>query len=180
MPEGAPVLGEVAFAAESIGARVSDLARAIERDYAGRVPLLVGVLKSSAIFLADLARAVRVPVELDILAISSYTREHERGGGVRIEADVSVAVERRHVVVVEDVVDTGLTLQYVLRMLGARAPASLAVCTLLDRAHRRIVDVPIRYRGFEIGDEFLVGYGLDFREAYRHLPDLRLLRVPAR
>ena len=171
----APALAEVVFDAEAIGRRVGELAREIEADYRGRLPVLIGVLKSSAIFLADLARAIRMPVEFDILAISSYTRASERGGGVRFETDASMPLEGRHLIVVEDIVDTGLTLQYVLRNLGVRLPASIAVCSLLDRPHRRIVDVPLRYRGFEIGDEFLVGYGLDYREAYRHLPELRRL-----
>ncbi|MDE2572886.1 MAG: hypoxanthine phosphoribosyltransferase [bacterium] len=175
---GAPPLEQIAFDAQTIARRVREIAGEIEDDYRGRVPLLVGVLKSSAIFLADLARAVRIAVELDVLAISSYTREHERGGGIRIETDTSLPLEGRHVIVVEDVVDTGLTLQYVLRTLGARLPASLAVCSLLDRPHRRIVDVPLRYRGFEIGDEFVVGYGMDYRESYRHLRDLHRLSLP--
>jgi|SRR5579872_791739 len=175
MASPVPALDGVAFDAETIRLRVGELARSIERDYEGRLPLLVGVLKSSAIFLSDLARAIRVPVEFEILAISSYTRAHQRGGGIRLETDASVPLEGRHLIVVEDVVDTGLTLQYVLRTLGARLPASLAVCSLLDRPHRRIVDVPVRYRGFEIGDDFLVGYGLDYQEAYRHLPELHRL-----
>lgn len=172
MDEPLPALGGIVFDAETIRRRVAEIAREIERDYQGRRPLLIGVLKSSAIFLADLAREARLPVEFEILAISSYTRARERGGGVRIETDAAVPLEGRDVIVVEDIVDTGLTLQYVLRTLGARLPASLAVCSLLDRPHRRIVEVPVRYRGFEIGDEFLVGYGLDYLEHYRHLPDL--------
>lgn len=171
----APLLAEVVFDAQTIGRRVGELAQEIEDDYRGRLPMLIGVLKSSAIFLADLARAIHAPVEFDILAISSYTRASERGGGVRLETDASTPLEGRHLIVVEDIVDTGLTLQYVLRTLGVRLPASIAVCSLLDRPHRRIVDVPLRYRGFEIGDEFLVGYGLDYREAYRQLPELRRL-----
>ncbi|TAM61605.1 hypoxanthine phosphoribosyltransferase [bacterium] len=168
-------LDEVVIDAAAIARRVGELAREIEADYCGRLPVLIGVLKSSVVFLADLARAIHAPVEFDILAISSYTRAAERYGGVRMETDASMPLEGRHLIVVEDIVDTGLTLQYVLRTLGARLPASIAVCSLLDRPHRRIVDVPLRYVGFEIGDDFLVGYGLDYREAYRHLPELHRL-----
>lgn len=172
------MIGESVFDEASIGTRVRELGAEISRDYARRRPLLVGILSSSTMFLADLMRALSVPAEMDFLAISSYARERTRGGGrpgVRIEKDLAVSIEGRHVLIVEDVVDTGLTLHYVLRTLSARLPASLSVCALLDRPQRRIAAVSIAYRGFEIPDVFVVGYGMDHRERYRELPALYAL-----
>ena len=169
----APFLGEAAIAA-----RVRELGAELSRDYAGRAPLLVGVLASSCVFLADVIRAMHEPAQLDFLAISSYARERARGSGrpgVRIEKDLSESIEGRHVIIIEDIVDTGLTLQYVLRTLSARLPASLAVCALLDRPQRRIADIKIAYRGFEIPDVFVAGYGMDRRGRYRELPGLHTL-----
>jgi hypoxanthine phosphoribosyltransferase len=149
--------------------RVRELGAEISRDYAGRTPVLVSVLKGSFIFLADLARAITVPINLDFMAITRYG-DGKRGGAVRIEKDLDLAITGRDVLFVEDIVDTGLTLGYLVRTLQAREPASLAVCTLLDRRLRRLARLPIRYTGFEVPDRFLVGYGLDQRERYRNLP----------
>lgn len=154
--------------------RVRDLGAEISRDYAGRNPILVSVLKGSFIFLADLARAITIPINLDFMAITRYGAGR-RGGVVRIEKDLDLAVTGREVLFVEDIVDTGLTLGYLVRNLQAREPAGLAVCTLLDRSVRRLAKLPIRYTGFEVPDRFLVGYGLDERENYRHLPFLGAL-----
>jgi hypoxanthine phosphoribosyltransferase len=154
--------------------RVCELGTEISRDYAGRTPILISVLKGSFIFLADLARAITVPVNLDFMAITRYGAG-KRGGAVRIEKDLDLAISGREVLFVEDIVDTGLTLGYLVRNLQAREPAGLAVCTLLDRRVRRLANLPIRYTGFEVPDRFLVGYGLDHREMYRNLPYLGAL-----
>jgi hypoxanthine phosphoribosyltransferase len=154
--------------------RVRELGAEISRDYADRNPVLVAVLKGSFIFLADLVRAITVPVSLDFMAITRYGAG-KRGGVVRIEKDLDLAITGREVLFVEDIVDTGLTLGYLVRTLQAREPAGLAVCTLLDRRVRRLAKLPIRYTGFEVPDRFLVGYGLDDRERHRNLPYLGAL-----
>ena len=154
--------------------RVRALGAEISRDYAGRTPVLVSVLKGSFIFLADLARAITVPINLDFMAITRYG-PGKRGGVVRIEKDLDLSVTGRDILFVEDIVDTGLTLGYLVRNLQAREPAGLAVCTLLDRRVRRLASLPIRYTGFEVPDRFLVGYGLDHREKYRNLPHIAAL-----
>jgi hypoxanthine phosphoribosyltransferase len=165
---------EVVIAAEDLARRVRELGAEISRDYAGRTPVLVAVLKGSFVFLADLARAVTVPVNVDFMAITRYAAGR-RGGAVRIEKDLDLPIAGRDVLFVEDIVDTGLTLGYLVRTLQAREPASLAVCTLLDRRARRLTKLPIRYTGFEVPDRYLVGYGLDHREEYRNLPFLGAL-----
>jgi hypoxanthine phosphoribosyltransferase len=158
----------VVISEEALRARVRELGAEISRDYAGRTPILISVLKGSFIFLADLARAITVPVNLDFMAITRYGAG-KRGGVVRIEKDLDLSITGREVLFVEDIVDTGLTLGYLVRNLQAREPAGLAVCTLLDRRVRRLAKLPIRYTGFEVPDRFLVGYGLDSRESYRNL-----------
>jgi len=163
------VIGE-----DDLQRRVRELGAEISRDYADRNPILVAVLKGSFVFLADLARAITVPVNIDFMAITRYGAG-TRGGVVRIEKDLDLAITGREVLFVEDIVDTGLTLAYLVRSLQAREPAGLAVCTLLDRRVRRLANLPIRYTGFEVPDRFLVGYGLDSRENYRHLPFLGAL-----
>jgi len=167
------VTGGVLFDEETLRERVRELGAAIAADYAFDEPLLIGILNSSAIFLADLARAVSIPSELDLIALTPYDSSGPNRA-VRFEKDLDVSIEGRHCILVEDVVDTGLTLQYVVRALRSRAPASVAVCALLDRPQRRIADVPIRYRGFEIGDHYVVGYGLDHRGRFRELPAIHL------
>jgi len=154
--------------------RVRELGAEISRDYAGRTPVLVAVLKGSFIFLADLVRELSINVNVDFMAITRYGAGR-RGGVVRIEKDLDLAITGRDVVVVEDIVDTGLTLGYLVRNLQAREPAGIAVCTLLDRRVRRLANLPIRYTGFEVPDRFLVGYGLDQGEKYRNLPYLAAL-----
>lgn len=168
------MIGSVLFDEESLHGRVRELGAAISSDHAGDLPLLIGILNSSSFFLADLARAVSIPCELDLIALTPYVPPPGGRRAVRFEKDLSASIEGRHCILVEDVVDTGLTLQYVMRTLSNRAPASLEVCALLDRPQRRIADVPIRYRGFEIGDHFVVGYGLDHRGRYRELPAIHL------
>jgi hypoxanthine phosphoribosyltransferase len=162
------VIGDLLFDPEAIAQRVGELGARISRDYAGKVPMIVGVLNAAAPFLADLSRAVTIPCEFDVIAVTKFSVSE----GIRFEKDTSASVESRHVVVVEDTIDTGMTLQYVVKTLRARQPASLAVCTLLDRPQRRIADIEIAYRGFEIPDVYVVGYGLDFKGRYRELPGL--------
>jgi hypoxanthine phosphoribosyltransferase len=173
---------EVLFPAEAIQARVAELGAAISRDYARKDLLLVCVLRGAAFFVTDLARAITIPMSLDFLAISSYGAQaggpaSPGGAGVvRIVKDLDEPIAGRDVLVVEDIVDTGLTLGYLLKVLRARGPASLAISALLDRPVRRIVDHPIAYRGFEIPDRFVVGYGLDYRQRYRNLPFIGTLK----
>jgi hypoxanthine phosphoribosyltransferase len=161
----------VLFSEEQIQSRVADLGRAIARDYAGRSPVLVTMLKGAVVFLADLFRAIDLPVRVDFMSISSYGSDSEASGGVvRILKDLDQDIGREDVIVVEDIIDTGLTISYLLATLRARQPASLEVCALLDKTVRRILPVEIKYRGFECPDRFVVGYGLDHDERYRNLP----------
>lgn len=172
-------LGEILFSAEQIEARVRELGETISRDYAGRNLILAGVLRGAAFFLMDLARAISIPVVVDFIAISSYGPSSKSSGVVRIVKDLEEEIAGRDLLVVEDIVDTGLTLGYLLRILRERGPASLKVCTLLDRTVRRIVDPPIAYRGFEVPDKFVVGYGLDSHQRYRNLPFIAALKPSA-
>jgi hypoxanthine phosphoribosyltransferase len=166
-----PDVATVLFTRDEILARVRFLGRAITHDYAGRSPVLVSVLKGAVVFLADLFRAIDLPVRIDFMSISSYGAGSEvTGGVVRILKDLDQDIGGEDVIVVEDIIDTGLTLSYLLATLRAREPASLEVCTLLDKVARRIPPLPIRYRGFECPDRFVVGYGLDHAERYRNLP----------
>lgn len=169
---------EVFIDAARLQTRVGELAADIDRAYAGRTPLLIGILTSSVMFLSDLARALRIPAEFDFLGISSYAedRSAKRAAPIRFTSDLSRPIEGRHCIVVEDVIDTGLTLGYILGTLRARRPASLAVATLLDRPQRRLAEQPIAFRGFTIPDDFLIGYGLDHRGRFRESPDLRVCK----
>ncbi|MGR4064508.1 MAG: hypoxanthine phosphoribosyltransferase [Vulcanimicrobiaceae bacterium] len=162
------MIAEELFDRAAIAARVGELGAAISRDYAREVPLLVGVLDAAAPFLADLTRAISVPCELDFIAVTNYSVAE----GIRFEKDTTGSIEGRHVILVDDTVDTGMTLRYVTRAFEARNPRSLAVCVLLDRPQRRIADIDIKYRGFEIPDLFVVGYGLDYLGRFRELPSL--------
>src|SRR5437764_5476753 len=173
-----PRLGDVYLSREELQTRVRELGREITRDYEGREPLLVAPLKASLVFLADLSRALAIPHGLDFLELASYAAGADSGGHARIRLlkDLDVELARRHLLIVEDVVDTGLTLNYLCKTLALRAPASLAVATLLDRPYRRLVeDLPVRYVGFTVPDELFVGYGFDLDERYRNLPDLHVL-----
>ena len=163
--------------AQTLRARVAELGIEIDAAYVGRNPLLIGVLTSSAIFLADLARAIRIPAEFDFLGISSYALDREQGTqAIRITSDLSRPIEGRDCIIVEDVVDTGMTLAFVRATLGARRPASLAVATLLDRPQRRLAQTPIAFCGFVVPDDFVVGYGLDYRGRYRESPNLMVCK----
>lgn len=164
----------VLLTSNQIAEVISELASEIEHDYAGRDLALVTVLRGGSIFLADLCRAIDLPLTLDFMAVSSYGPG--AGGSVRITKDLDDAIDGRDVIVVEDIIDTGFTLNYLLRVLRQRGPASLAVCTLLDKDVRRLVDLPIEYRGFSIPDRFVVGYGLDLSGLWRNLPYIATLK----
>jgi len=161
---------------EAIQARIRELGAEISRDYAGRNPLLIGVLKGAFIFLSDRMRAIEIPLGIEFIAISSYGAEMHTSGEVRILKDLDVAIEGRHILVVEDIVDTGLTLSYLLANLKSRGAESVKLAALLDKFERREKDVPIDYLGFKIPDKFVVGYGLDFAERYRNLPYIGILK----
>jgi hypoxanthine phosphoribosyltransferase len=163
-------IGEILVQADDLQARVVDLGRQVTRDYKGRDLVLIGVLKGAVFFLADVMRAIDLPCEVDFMAVASYGSATDSSGVVRILKDLDISIQDRDVLIVEDIVDSGLTLQYLMRNLGARGPASLEVCALLTKPDRRKVDVPIRYVGFEIPDRFAIGYGLDHAERYRNLP----------
>jgi hypoxanthine phosphoribosyltransferase len=163
-------IGEILVQPDQLQRRVRELGEEVSADYEGRNPLLVGVLKGAVFFLADLMREISVPCEVDFMAISSYGSSTASSGVVRILKDLDAPIEGRHILIVEDIVDSGLTLQYLMRNLGARRPASLEVCALLTKPERRKVDLPTRYLGFEIPDRFAIGYGLDHGERYRNLP----------
>jgi hypoxanthine phosphoribosyltransferase len=162
----------VLFGREDIRRRIEELGRDITVDYEGRAPVLISVLKGGSVFLADLIRRVHLPIAIDYMSISRYEGMAESMGRVRIVKDLEMDIGRRDVLVVEDIVDTGLTLSYLITVLESRQPASLEVCTLLDKSVRRITPLPIRYVGFDCPDVFVVGYGLDFQERYRNLPDI--------
>jgi hypoxanthine phosphoribosyltransferase len=169
---------EVLIPAEKIQDRIRELGAEIARDYAGRNPLLISVLKGACLFLSDLMRAVDIPLNVEFIAISSYGAEMRTSGEVRILKDLDVAIEGRHILVVEDIVDTGLTLSYLLANLKSRGAESVKLAALLDKYERREKEVPIDYLGFKIPDKFVVGYGLDFAERYRNLPFIAVLKNP--
>lgn len=166
---------EVLITQERIHARLAELAREIERDYAGREPLLVGVLKGAVVVVADLARELRIPVQMDWMAVSSYGAGTKSSGVVRILKDLDTDLTGRDVLIVEDIIDSGLTLSWLKTNLESRGPASVEICTLLRKPERLKIDVPTRYVGFDVPNEFVVGYGLDFAERYRHLRDVVVL-----
>jgi hypoxanthine phosphoribosyltransferase len=167
-----PDVASVLFGREDIRRRIEELGRTITGDYEGRAPVLISVLKGGSVFLADLIRFISLPLSIDYMSISRYGGAAESMGRVRIVKDLEDDVGDRDVVVVEDIVDTGLTLGYLISVLESRNPASVRVCALLDKSARRIAPLEIRYRGFECPDVFVVGYGLDFHERYRNIPDL--------
>jgi hypoxanthine phosphoribosyltransferase len=176
-PELSADIKEVLLSAEEIQVRVSEIGQKISQDYNGLNPLLVGVLKGVLFFMADLLRAINIPVEMDFIAVSNYSSESRAQGYVRLVKDLDIPLDGRHVLFVEDVIDTGLTLNYILRNLRSRHPASLEVCVLFNKPERRLVDIPVKYKGFDLPDRFVVGYGLDHRERYRNLPYVGLLKA---
>jgi hypoxanthine phosphoribosyltransferase len=166
---------EILIDADAISGRVAELGVELSADYAGRDPVLVSVLKGSLVFLADLMRAMDLPSSIDLMEVSSYAGT-ETSGSVRILKDLSKPIEGRDVIVVEDIIDTGLTLNYLLRYLAERGPASIKICCLLDKPARRLAEITIDYRGFTIPDRFVIGYGLDYEERYRNLPYIGVLK----
>jgi len=170
-------IGEILVQPDELAHRVRELGAELSRDYAGRDLLLIGVLKGAVFFLADLMRHIEVPCEVDFMAVSSYGSSTDTSGVVRILKDLDEPLEGRHVLIVEDIVDSGLTLQYLMRTLETRGPASLEVCALLTKPERRLVETPARYVGFEIPDKFAIGYGLDYAERYRNLPYVATLEL---
>jgi len=168
-------VSEVLIDDEQLQRRIAELGEQISADYAGRDLLLVGVLKGAVFFMADLMRNLTIPCEIDFMAITSYGDSTDSSGVVRILKDLDINIDGREVLVVEDIIDSGLTLSYLMRNLEAREPASLEVCALMTKPERREIDVPVRYIGFEIPNRFVVGYGLDFGERYRNLPYVAVL-----
>jgi hypoxanthine phosphoribosyltransferase len=175
---GDEAIGDVLVTAEDLQRRVRELGAEISNDYAGRDLVMVGILKGAVLFLADLLRHISVPSEVDFMALSSYGSGTDSSGVVRILKDLDAPIEGRDVLIVEDIVDSGLTLHYLLRNLEARNPRSLEVCALLTKPERRRVDLPTRYVGFEIPNQFVIGYGLDYRQRYRNLPYVAVLNEP--
>jgi len=171
-------VAQVLLTPEQIAARVQELGAAISEDYAGKELMLICILKGANIFLADLVRQITVPVSYDFVAVSSYGADTKSSGVVRILKDLDESAESKHVLVVEDIVDTGLTLRlsYILENLRSRRAASVKVCTLLDKPSRRRVDVPVDYYGFKVEDQFVVGYGMDYQGKYRNLPYIGVLK----
>jgi hypoxanthine phosphoribosyltransferase len=168
-------VGDILVQRDELEHRVRELAEEISRDYADKELLLIGVLKGAVFFLADLMRHLDIQCEVDFMAVSSYGASTDSSGVVRILKDLDAPIEGRDVLIVEDIVDSGLTLSYLFRMLRARGPASLEVCALLTKPARREIDLPIRYVGFEIPNRFAIGYGLDYAERYRNLPYVAVL-----
>jgi hypoxanthine phosphoribosyltransferase len=166
---------EVLIDRDVLQRRIEELGEEISTDYAGRDLLLIGVLKGAVFFMADLMRNLTIPCEIDFMAISSYGDSTDSSGVVRILKDLDINIEGRDVLIVEDIIDSGLTLSYLMRNLEAREPASLEICSLLTKPERREADVPVRYIGFEIPNRFVIGYGLDFAERYRNLPYVGVL-----
>jgi hypoxanthine phosphoribosyltransferase len=172
-------VGDVYLDAGTIAARVGELGVEITRDYQDQGLLLISILRGAIFFMADLARAIDLPLEMDFLAISSYTKEHSDAGAkaIRFLKDLDQPVKDKNILVVEDMIDSGLTLHYIVRSLRLRRPRSLEICTLFDRPHQRLVDIDVRYRGFEVPDDFFVGYGFDYRQSFRNIPFVAYLRL---
>jgi hypoxanthine phosphoribosyltransferase len=170
-------IGRIVVGPEELERRIGELAAEVSRDYADKDVLLLGILKGAVFFLTDLMRELEISAEIDFMAISSYGSATKSSGVVRILKDLDRPIEGRHVLIVEDIIDSGLTLRYLLGNLGGRSPASLEVCALLSKREARIVDVPVRYVGFEIPNDFVIGYGLDYDERYRALPYVATLEL---
>ena len=172
-------VGEVFLDAETIAKRVRELGAEITRDYEGQEVLLISILKGAVFFMADLARAIDLPLEMDFLAISSYTQEHSQTGSkaIRFLKDLDKPVKDKNIMIVEDMIDSGLTLHYIMRSLNLRRPRSMEICTLFDRPYQRLVDMEVRYRGFEVSDDFFVGYGFDYRQSFRNIPYVAYLQL---
>lgn len=167
---------KVLISQEELASRIKAMGDEISADYAGKEILMIGVLRGAVIFMADLARAIKVPVALDFMAVSSYGSSTTSSGIVRIIKDLDEEIQGKHILIVEDIIDSGLTLKYLLENIKSRKPASVKICTLLNKPERRKADVDINYNGFIVPDEFVVGYGLDYAEKYRNLPFIGVLK----
>jgi hypoxanthine phosphoribosyltransferase len=170
-----PDIVQILLTQEEIQQRICEMGKEIATAFSDSLPLFVGVLKGCSLFMADLVRHIEIPIEIDFIAVMSYGGMYQSGGAVRITKDLDSVIEGRDVLLVEGLIDTGMTAGYILRNLEARRPRSIRVCTLLDKQVRRIVNIPVTYRGFETPDRFAVGYGLDFRQLYRNLPYIGVL-----
>ncbi len=169
-------IAKILVTEEELAAKVKAIGAKISEDYAGKRPLLVSVLKGSIVFMADLMRAITIECDIDFMSCSSYGRSSKSSGVVRILKDLDNDINGRHIIVIEDILDSGLTLSYILELLQTRGAASIALCTLLDKPDRRKVDISVNYPGFTIPDEFVVGYGLDYGELYRNIPYIGVLK----
>jgi hypoxanthine phosphoribosyltransferase len=175
-PRLADAIESVLLSEEQIQERIRELGEQIARDYAGKDLVLIGVLKGVALFFGDMMRAIDLPIEIDFMAVSSYGASTRSSGVVRILKDLDETITGRHVLILEDIIDTGLTLSYLVRTLMERRPASLEICTMLDKPARRLVEVPVKYTGFTIPDQFVVGFGLDYDQKFRNLPFVGILK----
>ena len=167
---------EILISREEIAAKVKELGKRISEDYAGKELILIGVLKGGFIFLADLMREISIPVDMDLISVSSYGNDTKTSGVVRIIKDVDMSLENKHVLIVEDLVDTGLTLKHLKELFHTRGPSSLKICTMFDKPSRRKVEIDVEYQGIIIPDKFVIGYGLDYAGKYRNLPNLCTLK----
>jgi hypoxanthine phosphoribosyltransferase len=172
-------IGEIIITEQEIQARVAELGAQVSADYADQDPLLVGVLRGVFVFMADLVRATTIPIEVDFIGITRYGPSTQTQGVVRFTKDLEINIQDRHVLFVEDVIDTGLSLRYILRNLEARQPASLRICTMFNKPRKRLFELDIAYTGFQLPNQFVVGYGLDYDENYRHLPFIGVLKEEA-
>ncbi|QEK11935.1 hypoxanthine phosphoribosyltransferase [Crassaminicella thermophila] len=169
-------VAQILFSEQEIEEKVAELGKQITKDYEGKDLILIGVLKGANIFMSDLMRKIDIPVTIDFMAVSSYGLSTESSGVVKILKDLDQSIEDKHVIIIEDIIDTGLTLHYLCENLLSRKPKSLKICTLLDKPERRKVDINIDYKGFDIPDEFIIGYGIDYAEKYRNLPYVATLK----
>jgi len=167
---------KIMISRNEIAVRVKSLANQLDKDYEGKRPLLICILKGSILFFSDLIREMEIPLEIDFMAISSYGNGAKSSGEVRMIKDLDRSIENRHVIIIEDIIDSGYTLSYLKRMLYSRHPESVKICALLDKFERREVAIEADYKGFDIGNEFVVGYGLDYSQEYRNLPDIGILK----
>ena len=175
-PECVQVIDRVLYTPEQIQQRVAELGAQITQDYQDKSLLLIGVLRGVIFFMTDLLRTIKTPVEVDFMSVSNYSPEARERGYVRLVKDLELSITDRHVLFVEDIIDTGLTINYLLQTLRARQPASLEICCLFNKEKRRLIDLDLRYEGFKIPDYYVVGYGLDYREKYRNMPFVGLIK----
>ncbi len=170
------ILEKVLFSKEQLAKRIKELAEQLDKDYAGKTPLMVAILKGSVMFFTDLIREMTLPLEIDFMSISSYGSGVKSSGGVKMIKDLDNKIEGKDVIIVEDIVDSGYTMKYLTHLLEARNPSSIKICALLDKPSRRETDVAVDYKGFEVGNEFVVGYGLDYAARYRNIPFIGILK----